>query len=205
MILVDNLKSNNLSKLGETYKFVFIGVLSAMAGALMMLPYASAVVGLKLLLVVVLEFVILFAFIFKKTPLLFYIFTLLTGVTLVPALNHLISEGSSYIIIQTLALTTAITGGLTFYASSTKRNFLTMGTFLFWVLIGVLGLLITNIFIGSSIFALFLSYVIAVMFSFYMIYDTQRVLYTDVSPIEAAMDLYLNFINLFVSLLNINK
>jgi modulator of FtsH protease len=205
MQLVSNTTSDNLQKLGKTYSYVFNGVLLAMLGSWAILPYTHVLTAVTFFILILLEFLILFWFIFKKVPVAYYLFTLFTGITLVPTLNHFISIGSSDVIIQSLTLTTFITGGLTLYASTTRKNFLTMGTYLFWVLIGMLLLMVINIFIGSSLLSLYISYCVAIMFSFYMIYDTQRVLYTDVTPIEAAMDLYLNILNLFSSLLNITS
>ena len=48
-----------------------------------------------------------------------------------------------------------------------------------------------------------ISSIAVVLFSFYIIVDTQEVLYTDIEPIDAAMNIYLDILNIFVSLLNI--
>ena len=63
--------------------------------------------------------------------------------------------------------------------------------------------MILNIFFGNSIFSLIISSITVVLFSFYIIVHTQEVLYTDIEPLDAAMNIYLDILNIFVSLLNI--
>ena len=61
-----------------------------------------------------------------------------------------------------------------------------------------------NIFIGNSMFALGISCVSAILFSAYILYDTQQIVRGNVdSPIMAAVALYIDILNLFVSLLHI--
>lgn len=131
------------------------------------------------------------------------LFTLFTGMTLVPILAKFVNAGAADVIVLALVGTAILTGGLTYYAGSTTKNFLSMGQILFYILIGVVIMGVVNIFIGSSILALLLSIVTMILFSFFIIHDTQQVLYTDIEPLDAAMGLYLSILNLFVSLLQI--
>ncbi len=59
-------------------------------------------------------------------------------------------------------------------------------------------------FIGSPILQLGIAMIGALVFSAFILYDTQQIIQGGFStPIEAAIALYLDFFNLFVSLLQI--
>lgn len=203
MEMTQNVSQAMMHKLGQTYQYVFAGLLLATLGAGVAFSVASAITGMLFWGIVIAEFVVLFAFIKTKNPTWFYTFTVITGVTLVPVLSHYINAGAGNVVFQALAMTTLITGGLTYYALNTKKNFLGWGTILFWILVGLVVLGIINIFIGSTILALAMSAVASVLFSFFIIHDTQQVLYTDIEPIDAAMGMYLNILNLFLNILNL--
>lgn len=203
MEMVDSVSQTMMRKLGQTYQYVFAGLLLATLGAGVAFSVATAITGLAFWGIVIVEFVVLFAFIRTKNPTWFYTFTAITGVTLVPVLSHYINAGAGNVILQALAMTTLITGGLTYYALTTKKNFLGWGTVLFWILVGLVVLSVINLFLGSTLFAMIISAVGAVLFSFYIIHDTQQVLHTDIEPLDAAMGMYLNILNLFLSILNL--
>jgi modulator of FtsH protease len=203
MEMVENVTNEMMRKLGQTFQYVFIGILLATLGAGIAFGSAAAITGLVFWMIVIAEFAVLFAFIFTKKPVWFYLFTTITGVTLVPVLAHYVNVGASHIILQALAMTTMITGGLTYYAMNTKKNFLGWGTILFWILVGLVVLGFINLLIGSTVLALIMSAVGAVLFSFYIIHDTQQVLYTDIEPMDAAMGMYLNILNLFLNILSL--
>lgn len=201
--MISNIDVNGMAKLKTTYLFVFFGVLTAMLGATLMFPYASMITGWPFWGIVILEFIVLFAFMWKTHLVTYLVFTTLTGITLIPILAHFVNAGMSGVVLQALVGTTVITGLLTLYASTTTKNYLSMGQILFYILIGVVVVSLVNIFIGSSILSLIISIVTMVLFSFFIIYDTQQVLYTDIDPLNAAMNLYLDILNLFSSLLQI--
>ena len=61
-----------------------------------------------------------------------------------------------------------------------------------------------NIFTQSSVLALVISSVGAILFSAYILYDTQMIIRGGYdSPVLAAVALYLDILNLFISLLQI--
>ena len=79
-----------------------------------------------------------------------------------------------------------------------------MGKALFIVLIVIVAASLLNLFFQSGIVNLAISAVGAILFSFYILYDTQNIIRGNYeTPIEGAVALYLDFVNLFVSLLNI--
>jgi FtsH-binding integral membrane protein len=100
-------------------------------------------------------------------------------------------------------------GTLSFYGYFTKKDLSSWGTFL---IVGLIALIITsivNIFIGSSVLAMTLSAIAIIIFLGLTAYDTQRiremVTYENDGKAEVmgALSLYLNFINIFLSLLQL--
>jgi FtsH-binding integral membrane protein len=100
-------------------------------------------------------------------------------------------------------------GTLSFYGYFTKKDLSSWGTFL---IVGLIALIITsivNIFIGSSVLAMTLSAIAIIIFLGLTAYDTQRirqlVTYDNDGKAEVmgALSLYLNFINIFLSLLQL--
>jgi FtsH-binding integral membrane protein len=100
-------------------------------------------------------------------------------------------------------------GTLSFYGYFTKKDLSSWGTFL---VVGLIALIITsivNIFIGSSVLAMTLSAIAIIIFLGLTAYDTQRiremVTYDNDGKAEVmgALSLYLNFINIFLSLLQL--
>jgi modulator of FtsH protease len=95
--------------------------------------------------------------------------------------------------------------GLTSYALLSKRDFSFLGGFLsmgLWVLIGAS---LLSFFVGGASFSLAIASVGVLLFGGYILYDTSRLLHdtTNRDPVGAAINLYLNFMNLFVFLLRI--
>jgi len=158
---------------------------------------------------VILEFLLLFGiFIAKnKTPLnlvLLFAFTFMTGFTLAPTLAMYIAADMGYVIGEAFGLTAVAFAALTIFAMNTKRNFTTMGKTLFITLIVLIVASIANIFLHLPMLQLIIASVGAILFSFFILYDTQNIIRGNVkSEIEAAVALYLDFLNLFISLLQI--
>jgi uncharacterized protein len=100
-------------------------------------------------------------------------------------------------------------GTLTFYGYFTKKDLSSWGTFLLVGLIAVVLASIVNIFIGSSALAMTISAIAILVFLGLTAYDTQRiremVSYENDGKAEVmgALSLYLNFINIFISLLQL--
>ena len=96
------------------------------------------------------------------------------------------------------------------YGYFTKRSLESFGQFLFVGLIAIVIASIVNIFIGSSVMAMVISALAIIIFLGLTAYDTQRIREmvsydSDTGKIEiiGALSLYLNFINIFLSLLQL--
>ena len=158
---------------------------------------------------VILEFILLFALFMakNKTPLnlvLLFAFTFLTGFTLSPTLAIFISKNMGHVIGEAFGLTAIAFIALTIFAMNTKRDFTTMGKMLFIALIVMIVAGVANIFLQLPLLQLAIASFGAILFSFFILYDTQNIIRGNItSEIEAAIALYLDFLNLFISLLQI--
>jgi len=195
----------------RTYQLFAGSVLAGAVGAYIGMSFAPAMASNALIYwgSVILEFVLLFAlFAFKKkAPLnlvILFAFTFMSGFTLAPTLAFFVSQGMGYIIGEAFLLTSFAFGGLTIFAMNTKRDFTTMGKMLFIALIVLVVASLINIFLHQPLLQLIIASVGAVLFSFFILYDTQNIIRGNVdSEIEAAVMLYLDFLNLFISLLEL--
>jgi FtsH-binding integral membrane protein len=101
-------------------------------------------------------------------------------------------------------------GTMSLYGYFTKRSLDSMGKYLLIGLIAIIIASIINIFIGSSLMQMIISAVAIVLFMALTAYDTQQIReqlsYMDENhraEIIGALSLYLNFINIFTSLLQL--
>lgn len=140
---------------------------------------------------------------------MFWGFSALMGVSLTPIL--MAYTGAS--MTRVFLITAGTFGGMSLYGYTTKKDLSGMGSFL---IMGVWGLIIAsivNIFMQSSGLSFAVSLLSVVIFTGLTAYDTQtiRSYYyeqdnSDVSnrkAIYGALSLYLDFINIFMSLLNL--
>jgi modulator of FtsH protease len=101
-------------------------------------------------------------------------------------------------------MTSVAFGGISMFALTTKKDYSFMGKMLFIALIIIVIASISNIFFQSPILQLTIAGAGALLFSAFILYDTQQIVKGGFSsPIEAAIALYLDFFNLFVSLLQL--
>ncbi|WQY69302.1 Bax inhibitor-1/YccA family protein [Helicobacter pylori] len=201
-------ESELVSFVKTTYKFFAGSLLLATIGALLGLMNFQAVVQYKWVFFIA-EIVALFGLMFSKSKpglnlFMLFAFTSLSGVTLVPLLGMVIAKAGLGAIWQALGMTTIVFGLMSVYALKTKSDLANMGKMLFIALIVVLVCSLINLFLGSPMFQVVIAGASAVLFSLYIAYDTQNIvkgMYD--SPIDAAVDLYLDFLNVFISILQI--
>lgn len=100
-------------------------------------------------------------------------------------------------------------GVMSFYGYFTKKDLTSIGQFMFVGLIAIIIASIVNIFIGSSVFSMVISAIAIIIFLGLTAYDTQRiremVSYDNDGKAEimGALTLYLDFINIFINLLQL--
>lgn len=138
----------------------------------------------------------------------FIVYSLLNGVTL--SVTLLFYTASNVTIAFATAAATFF--AMAAYGIMTKRDLSKVGQIGIGLLIGVIIATLINFFVGSSAITYFLSYVTVLIFMGLTAYDNQRIrqLYyashgQDQTGLAAfmALQLYLDFINLFLSLLRI--
>jgi FtsH-binding integral membrane protein len=100
-------------------------------------------------------------------------------------------------------------GTMSFYGYFTKQSLDSVGKFMFVGLIAIVIAGIVNIFIGSSVMAMVISTLAIIIFLGLTAYDTQKIreeLSIDTTPaaeVSGALTLYMDFINLFINLLQL--
>lgn len=101
-------------------------------------------------------------------------------------------------------------GVMSLYGYFTKRSLESIGQFLFIGLIAIVIASIINIFVGSSVATMVISALAIIIFLGLTAYDTQRIREmvsidndSGVAEISGALNLYLDFINIFINLLQL--
>ncbi len=141
---------------------------------------------------------------------LFWAFAAVMGLSI--ASIFLVYTGQS--IARVFFITAATFGGMSILGYTTKKDLTGMGHFLIMGVWGLLVASIVNIFMQSSGLSMVISYVAVLVFTGLIAYDTQKLkaIYYQVAgnaegmaraSIMGALNLYLDFINLFLSLLRI--
>jgi len=114
-------------------------------------------------------------------------------------------------IAQTFFATSVAFGGLSLFGYTTKRDLAPIGTFLVMAVWGLIAAMLINMFVQSSGMSLLISLVGVLVFAGLTAYDTQRIksgyfavrgtAYLGKSAVMGALQLYLDFINIFLFLL----
>jgi len=195
--------------LKSTYQLFASSLLAASAGAYIGLGIVS-VISTWHIGIFILEIALLFGlYAVKDKPginlAVLFAFTFVSGLSIAPLLNMAFGmPGGAAIVAQAFLMTSVAFGGISMFALTTKRDFSSMGKMLFITLIIVVVGSISNIFFQSPILQLAIAGVSAILFSAFILYDTQQIIKGGYStPIEAAIALYLDFLNLFISLLQL--
>ncbi len=126
-----------------------------------------------------------------------------------------LSFATIFVVYQIGSIVGAFMGGailfgvMSFYGYFTKRDLSSLGSFLFVGLIAIVIASVVNIFIGSSVTTMVISALAIIIFTGLTAYDTQQIRQmvsvenTGNLEILGALTLYLNFINIFLSLLQL--
>ena len=139
---------------------------------------------------------------------LYWAFTVVMGLSM--SSIFLVYTGTS--IAQTFFAVSAAFAGLSLWGYTTKKDLSGMGTFLIMGVVGLLVAMIINLFLQSSALAFAISGIGVLIFAGLTAYDTQKIksMYAYVAGtdmmgkvvIMGALNLYLDFINMFTFLLS---
>ena len=198
-----------VSFIKETYKLFAASMMAGAAGAYVGIPFAGTIqtwfIGL-----VILEFALLFGlFAVKHKPginlAVMFGFVFMTGITLAPLLARTLGmSGGGAIIGNAFAMTSVVFGAMSFFAIKTKRDFTSYGKPLMIALFVIIGFSLLNLFLGNPLIHIAISGAVVLLFSVLVIYDTQNIIKGAYeTPIDGAIALYLDFLNIFTALLQL--
>ena len=203
--------------LPKTFFWMFLGLLGTAIVA--WYTYASGlfidiIIGdyWSTLLIVEIAVVLLFSFLFKKLPpiivgILFFLYAFINGVTL--STIFILFELTS--IVYLFIASAILFGGMALYGYKTKKDLSNWRILLFGSLLIGLILSLVNLFFKNSVLDIVLEWVILIIFFGITAYDINKIKqlqYTeglDKSKLHiyGAMELYLDFINIFIRILSI--
>lgn len=142
--------------------------------------------------------------------LFFYVFAAAMGLSIA----WIFKAFTGISVAQTFLVTSIAFAGLSLYGYVTKRDLSGMGTFLMMGLIGLIVAMILNLFLGSGALAFAITVIGLLIFAGLTAFDTQRIKtdyiahaqsmdqeWLSKSATMGALNLYLNFINIFMFLL----
>lgn len=142
--------------------------------------------------------------------LFFYTFAAAMGLSI----SYIFAVYTGVSIVQTFLVTAIAFAGLSLYGYTTKKNLSGMGTFLMMGLIGLIVASVVNIFLASSALMFAISVIGVLIFAGLTAYDTQSIKneylehathgdqeWLGKAAIMGALRLYLDFINMFMFLL----
>ncbi len=142
--------------------------------------------------------------------LMFFAYSALNGLTL----SAIFIAYTSASIANTFFVTAGTFGAMSLYGYATKRDLTSWGSFLFMGLIGVIIASVVNIFLRSEMIYWVVTYAGVIVFVGLTAYDTQQIKAMALQgfgdeeserkgAVIGALRLYLDFVNLFLMLLNI--
>ncbi len=142
--------------------------------------------------------------------LFFYVFASAMGLSI----SWIFAVFTDFSITQTFIVTSAAFAGLSLWGYTTKKDISGWGSFLIMGVIGLIIASVVNIFLGSGIVQLAISALGVLIFAGLTAYDTQKIKNTYLehahhgdsewlakSAIMGALNLYLDFVNLFMFML----
>jgi FtsH-binding integral membrane protein len=136
----------------------------------------------------------------------FALYSFLTGLTLSVIFLAFSITSIAYVIV----IAAAMFGFMSLYGYVTKTDLTSIGNIAIMVLFGIILSLIINLFVGNSVLDTVLSILSVIVFSALTAYDTQNIkntLYDDgdltKKEVLGALNLYLDFVNLFLDLIKL--
>jgi len=200
----------SVSFMKQTYQLLAASMIAAAIGAYLTMPYAHVVMQYKWF---IFGFELFMLFIglgmTRNKPGLnlaaLFVFTFTTGVSLVPLLAALIGAGNGAVIGNAFLMTSVLFGALSLFAINSKSDYSSWGKPLFITLIVIIiGSLVNYFLLQSPMMHIIITAAVLLLFSFFTIYDTQNIANGAYdSPVDAAVSLYLDFLNMFTAILQL--
>ena len=193
----------------ETYKLFAASMMAGAVGAYVGVPLAATISGLiwplfflEIGLLIGLQFV-------KNKPginlLVMFAFVFVTGLTTAPLLAATLGmSGGGAIVGNAFAMTAVVFGAMSFFAIKSTKDFTEYGKPLMIAVFVIIGFSILNMFLGNPMLQIIIAGAVVILFSILVIYDTQNIMNGAYeTPIDGAIALYLDFLNIFIALLQL--
>ena len=135
-----------------------------------------------------------------------YAFAFVSGMTLGPIVAQYTSAGLGSAVLEAGAITGVMTVALSAYALVTKRDLSGLRPYLFMALIGLIVVMVLNIFVGGTVLETAVSWAGALLFSVLLVFDVNRAKYapdTMGNAVMLTLGIYLDIVNLFLFVLRI--
>jgi len=192
----------------RTYQLLGASMVAAAVGAYLTMPYVETVMQYKWLIFGAELLVLFFGLSYSRNKPglnlgMLFLFTFLSGVSLVPLLARFIESGSGAVIGNAFLMTSVLFGALSLFAINSKSDFSNWGKPLFITLIVIIIASLINYFVlHSPIMHIIIMAGILLVFALFTIYDTQNIANGAYdSEVDAAVSLYLDFLNMFTVIL----
>jgi len=194
----------------KTYQLLAASMVTAAAGAYVALPYAAFVAQYHWFFF---GFVMLMAFFgfsavrhnYTLSLIALFVFTFVMGAWLAPMISIFIHMGRGNVIGNAFLSTAVLFGALSLFAINSKKDYSSWGKPLFITVIVLIVMSLVNyFFFHSPVMGIVISAAVLLVFSLFTIYDTQNIANGAYdSPVDAAVSLFLDFFNMFVSMLQL--
>lgn len=209
--------TNTNAILPKTFFWMFLGLLGT--AIVSFYTYASGLFATVLmngyfgpLLILELVVVLLFSLLFRKLPativgILYFLYAAINGVSLTTIFY--VFELNSIILL--FIVSSLLFGGFALYGYKTKKDLSNWHTLLFGTLLAGLVVSLLNLFFKNSVLDIIIDWVILLVFFGITAYDMNKIkqlsfvdtINQDKIHIYGAMELYLDFINIFLRVLSI--
>lgn len=144
----------------------------------------------------------------KDSPLgffLLFLFTFVMGISIsLNLISYFASAAGILIVAKAFISSVVIFTVMGIIGATTKRDLSGMGTILMVVLIGLIITSIVNIFLHSTMMNMVISAIASIVFSLFAMYDMQKIVRGNINSVTSAtISLYLDFVNLFLNILDL--
>lgn len=136
---------------------------------------------------------------------LFFAFATVMGASMAPIIAKFSATGAGQaVILKALVSTGGIFVGLSLWTWATRYDAKSWGTYLFVALLALILVSVLSLFFPTSLGQTMIAYATVVLFSMYIVYDTSEMVHGRAdNPVMAAINLYLDVLNIFSALLHI--
>ena len=195
----------------ETYKLFAASMLAGAVGAYVGMPFAATVAANYWFIAIPWMLFGMFGLqMIKNKPGInmvgLFAFTFASGVIITPLLTHILGmNGGAQIVGNAFAMTAALFGALSFFAIKTQKDFTSWTKPVVIAFFIILAVSLLNVFIlKSPLLYVIIEAVFLVVISVMVLFDTQNIIRGAYeTPMDGAIALYLDFFNMFITLLQL--